>query len=485
MITSSAIHSVRPLVETLHKNGKVVQIADGTPLDGLVTTLWRNISNAKNVRIDGELVDTEATSLDESIRKAGAEKNQAGICEYSDCKASVVAMLVKSVTTMMNNARNVVNPLIVDMVAKVEGDYAQRVRDTAIPLSILPNTFNKFWDNPNIRGALANYETASAKPVSLGGFPVMADESLLWEKIKPGSARLEADMKQYLDDMPEGFLLKVYSMLFSGQNEDLVETSSHISGMLNERNIALTGFLIAQALVAKDPLEGTTVDLTTYRAKLNNYIVELGRQSERYLQRRQREIDSGIMVQKVPHVEVAAGMIPAAIQVNGTVYNNWLSKGGSPEILLGAICLDRETRPEVLLEKGELYAKTWERNVRLFESYYKARKHGHVVEIVRNRMIALVHELDGKEELPAPAPAVIDRIMNIIRNCPQAVVADVPRLITKLICDGIYPHTRAGDVLATIESICETNPDMDVREAALYAAIDLVADFMAEQIITK
>lgn len=482
MITNSAINSVRPLVEAIRAKGVTLRVADGTPLDAAVSVLWGNISKGQTVRVDGEIVDPETVGETDYLRAAGARKNEAGYSDYAAVKADVVQTLVQSVSRMMNTARNVVNPIIRDLTQAIETEYAQQVESSAIPLSILPNIYNKFWDSTAIRGSLANYETTPAKLVALGGFPPM-DEGALWDKVKPTAARLAKDMEEYLQDMPTGWLLTVYSRLFSGQNDDLIESSAHVAGLENERNYVLTGYLIAQALYAKEPLEGYRGGLENYRDRLRDTVIEFGRLAERQIQKREREATQGIMVLKVPHVTIAAGMRSANIVVNAAVYNKWLSRGGSPEILLGAMCVDKETDPDALLEKAEVYTATWERNVRLFESYYKARRNQHIVEIMRGKIYGVMKELEAKDELPVELPAVQARVNQVIQQCPNALLADIPRYVTKIVCDGIYPHTRAGDVLATIEQICEGNPELDPREAALYAAIDLLADFMAEQII--
>ncbi len=57
---------------------------------------------------------------------------------------------------------------------------------------------------------------------------------------------------------------------------------------------------------------------------------------------------------------------------------------------------------------------------------------------------------------------------------------DLYGTIRKLVCNAIFPHTNALQILEAIDAVCHENPKIEVREAALLATIEIVATWVAK-----
>lgn len=68
-----------------------------------------------------------------------------------------------------------------------------------------------------------------------------------------------------------------------------------------------------------------------------------------------------------------------------------------------------------------------------------------------------------------------------IAKIGDAEVKDMVTTVINVVCNSRFYYTDAGTILKAINSVSENNAGTDVREAALIATIQYVADYVADQ----
>ena len=174
-------------------------------------------------------------------------------------------------------------------------------------------------------------------------------------------------------------------------------------------------------------------------------------------------------------------------KVNGRVYTKWLSEGGSVEVIFGLIASgDTNTSRNMIDKKSDYYMREWE----AYETYYRVNEGNKLFDnfkdFVSASFFSLMDTFDDSEtdyinahpKYMENVKELLGREINAIRSDDMEKVYDVAlRVIGK--CRFYY--TSSYNILADIQEASKVNPDTDVREAALLATINYIADYLADQ----
>jgi hypothetical protein len=78
-----------------------------------------------------------------------------------------------------------------------------------------------------------------------------------------------------------------------------------------------------------------------------------------------------------------------------------------------------------------------------------------------------------------------DRLRDFAHKAKQRDLQDLWHFARTAVCQVVFPQTDAEALLLAIDEQSKLHPNKDVRELALYATIELVARWLADQLVVK
>lgn len=99
-------------------------------------------------------------------------------------------------------------------------------------------------------------------------------------------------------------------------------------------------------------------------------------------------------------------------------------------------------------------------------------------------MTRYINEQD-EERLVRPKADLHAKTVSVLSTMQPKDFSDDLTALRRLVCEVLYAHTNARMVLDAMDTAEMENPEMNARECALLACIDLVARWMAAQINVK
>ena len=475
MLSNKSVDAVYALVDRLESAGQVARPMPGTPLDALVKAGIDTVVS---------YVDVNAPDSPYSIIEESKSKDAAGIEQHQVTLDTLADTIAKTVQGNISIARNVVNPLVQQLVDKYEARVGAGRANAENVVAIVPDFFQKIWSNPVITSMVDIYSQAPARQKKLSiSFPAISVDALV-ELLKTGSARFDEELGEYVEKLGLEFIVDVYESLFalSKQYANL-ESSDLLSPYHQNRDFLLVAHLMARKLL-QNPPEGLEVSLIEYREYVAQLVEQSGRAVCRVLEKRDLDSKNRTLVIEYPLERLDQVTSQAEIRVNGEVYNRWLEEGGTPETLFGAYVSDQARSYTRLLTEREQYEGVWKRELAVVQTRVRFEMINIKMDALRAAVQDVINECDdaqlpverqemharAKEELGKITPAMLDKIFFVAR---------------RLVCRSMFFKTDAEKILVAIDAAAEANPDMDIREAATLGATEYVSLWLASQIMIE
>jgi hypothetical protein len=305
--------------------------------------------------------------------------------------------------------------------------------------------------------------------------------------MKTGTSRFDDEVKTFIEYVGDEKLADVYCNAF--EKVDALENKVRPVYNLNmlAKNKDFDSVLIIHLLARrfyKEVPEGVNLSLVDHRDYVSRVIEQSGRIICRFLDDRERAYKRKDLGVQYPSTTFSNDN-PSwnIIYVNGDIYNDWLKNGGCPEILFGSAITHRERGGDTLLEQGEYYKNAWERQCRIRESELKNQMYSKSILALRRAMSKQINQLTDDQLVIEDRGVLHDRLVEQLKDITPKSFKDMYYCVRKLVCRTMFPHTEAEDILCKIDEIGKRYPEMEVREAALLATIDLVTDWVAQFII--
>lgn len=252
------------------------------------------------------------------------------------------------------------------------------------------------------------------------------------------------------------------------------------TGML-DRNDLLLVFLVASNFEEHMP-DGMTVALDQLRLMLSRIREQAGRAVAGELTRRDRDRRNKVLVYEVNkhdwHFSTDGRTV---VKVNNDVYKAYLEENGTPEAIYGAVTSGASTAYQALLDEGDKNAARWARHVGLHTQKVSAQIFTSQREAARLAMVRYINEQD-EEELIRPRAELHKNTVDALGKMQPKDFSDDMAALRRVVCEVLFCHTNAKMVLDAMDTAEMENPEMNARECALLACIDLVARWMAAQI---
>lgn len=383
-------------------------------------------------------------------------------------------------------AKNIVKPLVVDL-ANILDQRAQELKSAPPGSNIVLQvcTIPDLLKDDSFLDSLSFYKGQT--PVSPKGSLKL--ESLSNNEIRAlmqtGHQRTDELVTAWLSTLTPDFPRFIWNNYFTLNNNDAVSDNVYIPE--NDTAFGRVDLFLGTYLVARRILdEVMTSDMTL--ANYKNLVTDIRDYAGASLVVQLREIYRAV---EAKTLVVAALINQKKLIINGELYSDWLNAGGKPEILMGMLVSNQvSTKQAMIDEKAEQHLRKWEtyqmlettRNNNAFFDRYKMA----IVEAFASQMVELT---DAEKEMNLRNADRFDSILirarDYISGLKQDDLTKVHEIALKLVAEIRFKHTSAYQMLNDIEEAFKANPNIDVREAALFAAINYLGDWLGDMVTTK
>lgn len=485
MINDSALPLAIELANQLRDNTKL-GLKHGSPLEELVRYSYPT-------QLGSEYNGNQPDNADiYQIPECSRTKNQQGVVMHDVATTEVISKVGSIIADNLRTARAVVNPMILSAVDTVTTEMDRIQMGKTNPYTILPDHFSDVWNNPILVSLIEPYKDVPNYDIrSISGLPGFNDVNVD-DLLATGIARFDEDLAKVPTNHNPSWLNQVYQLgIVEASNQDAqFDTENNISSLVDmmakpyfNRDEILAVFIMTKQLLADVP-NGTRGDLAHIKEMLAAIMSETGRVLNHILSRRERIMRNRELIIGYPSVGndyLQYYNKELIIEVNGDVYNMWLKEGGSPEALFGSAASTREKSYTALLENAEGFVERWNRESRVINTRIRMQKNVNLLEALK---ISISREINKLEEdaLPAPREILHGLLDKEIKMLKDKDLENVYFAARQLICRSIFPNTESEKILCAIDKAMTDNPDIQPREAASMATIELVTDWLCEWI---
>lgn len=484
MLQKASVESVITLAKKISESGLSMIPHQNTPLSIAVNESYSPIIDTAE--------SADLYRLSECIQKASMRDAGEGCYPHDNVMETLVEMASSAVQKNILLARTVVNPQIKQVVDAVESTLSKAAIRAANPIAIIPDTFDGVWASPTLTSLVGRYEDVPVrdvvKPAYFGSRATDDVQGLL----KSGSSAFDSEVAAWVEGLGVDFVMDVYNTVFAQAylNESGPKLHDFLSTLrdnnpLMARNRALAVYLMARTL--KDQPESEAgVDLSTFREVLTENMEQAGRMVAQAMARRIQETDAKLLLTSWPTTDTGNALLNgAAIVVNGECYTAWLNEGGSPEILLGSFVTDRETGYGALLAAGDRYKQEWERVLLMRKSQVNSHRFNTILQSLGAAITDIINGMADDDMVVINRAAYHARLREVLGTFGSGDFENLYTAARTALVFTLYAHTDAERILKAMDEILNQMPKLDVREAALYAVIDVVSSWVLSLIEVK
>lgn len=492
MIRDNVIESVLPISEeAAFTDNLALRPVSGSPLE--------SVCRASNPLLykEGE-VDLNPFM----IAEASKNKRPDGVSSHDETMEEAVQHVSKIVSANLALARGTVNPVVKRVVDNAQQKISQHTMALSQPYTVVQDRFHAVWDNPVLENFVSRYEDSPALRInSLGGMPDLSVDQIE-DAAMTGVDRFDSELTELINAHSANWLESVYQMAFKQYTSDENNTSffeiigvDNVEDLLRRsrhhgtRDVLIVVFCLARKFFSDAP-EGASVTLQQLRDWMSTLMNQTGRIICQVMERRNRENRKNRLVVSYPGGNIDIHKNNGAnILVNADVYPRWIKEGGTPEALMGAAVTDKEMSYTLLLDT-EKYEKAWRRHERIISTEIRSKR-----QTVSHKALfdAVAYEINTMEDngLLSDAEAGDSlrqekhkALTTCMGNVTGNALSDERFYYTsrKLVCDVLFPRTEANAILSAIDTAASENEDIDIREAGYLATIEIVSDWVADQI---
>lgn len=506
MLRSTSISAIMTMVEKLIQTNVVICPKPQTPLSEIVMKCYSPSLNARVVDSDGS--DKKADGALETLqdlswmlRNPPANLAPVEAPCHGDFSESFVRTLAESVRGNITVARNVVTPMINSIVDLVETRRKNNQTTIASTLAVVQDNFEDIWSSPALDSLVERFKDSPAHgDVELFDVHPMLSEEQVIAMMHTGVSRFDKELDDWIEQVGRACFVEVYSRYFVPRTDN--ETGARLdpsqygfnihwlgTNGYAARNDYLAVHLIARSLLENIP-EGVDMSADEYRLMMAGVLEQTGRTICRLFDERENDRENRRLVIQWPmqNAEFRADQPTCGhLVVNGDVYTQWLSEGGTPEILLGSSVTDREMGFGTLIEKREHYESSWKYRMTVVRSAQNSREFSVVLSALRDALTQCINDMPDAQITAGSRGDMHVKLATLLENVYINDVAgdSIYRTVRKLVCSVLFANRDVRTILDNMEGVAKIHADLDVREVALLATIELLTLWFAGLIDIK
>lgn len=472
MLRKSALFSVKALSESLQGKGIVLSTSTNSELSELVR-MSAPVFNF-NVNSDVPMPYEEFANI-----------ISIGTQDESDCSEHTLQLnalteqLGSLVTSHIFYAKNVVRPLVVKFAEALQ-QYKENSKgiDASTMFDVKVENLPEIMMDSSFLGTLEYYDGKSILVPSKSINLEMKSEEDIRAMMLTGSSRVDNLINEWLLTLPSTFASDIWTQFFVTGSGSFNLTQSVYQYQAARESLAV--LLLSNKLFA-EVAAGRNESLGSYKSVVDEYREWAGALLSVSL----KKIATSI---KVKQLVLAIQNDGKKIVLNGIVYNEWLQEGGKPEIILGLATTGQFiSQRSAIDEKAKEYESAWYS----YCSYFKTIEANKVFQNFKDQLLHLFsvsyNEQDETEKEyllknPNVAQVSLDLFKAEVDSLKPNDMNDVFGLALCAIAKCRFGYTSAYQILNDINEVGKANPNIDVREAALLAAINYLSCYVANQI---
>ena len=506
----SANDAVCDLINQLTDVGIVAGPKTDTPLAELCKASYPDGLEGEVVYYENGLPKTrEAFVGPRDVIEASIVPEVDGTSTHDHLIETYSQLAARSIQDSFLLARTVVNPIIREALVAIHERIDETIQSNVNRISVLPVEAPEALLSPALADLVARYSDTAFEEVTVQHvFPDMNVEQTI-DAAMTGSKSYDGPLRALLEGTSPEIIRSVFQGVFSANIEpdkeaqaDKLEivTSGNISpsnlsyfvrypdtDYPNAKTAALLSFLLAKKFMNDVP-EGVNMGLSDYKAYVSSIMEQSGRVLAIYLRKQADQFKRQTLVLDYPRrrPEAIYASDNASIKVDKHIYNEWLSQGGSPEIILGAYVvgdlkdIDKGTP---LLENAQRYKDAWSRFYGLLKTEQMSKIFNTTVAAVRDVVSSMIATSD--EKLGLNRAEAQQRLATIVEGLAVYDTKNIHALVRDVICATMFPRKDVKKILALVDFYAESNPNAPVVEAAYWSMMDLVVDWVGSMIQTE
>lgn len=452
---------------------KTVALKIGTPLSVLQASTFL-------VPTD-DIKDKDTYAQHIKIMQKFNEDTKEKISSHTDTANAAVNAIAPGIRNQLHVYRNVVNPLIKDLLDKIDYDIQNVSKQPVTDMEVIEWNLPLPYYNDKLEDLSYRYSSHGTVDVTLSCIADMPATSDIINLLSTGIASLDSAINDWIVSLGEDYIANIWTKAFMTKESLLKLLVSKEDGQA----VSLLIYLMAEKLVTHEPLDCFKVNRGTFTRELGAIRDFAGKYVYRYIQLNKETIAKKNLVISV---------IGNKTTVHALVYNDWLENGGSVEILLGNMLSNQKLlNGELLINKGQELINRW-------NTYYTIQKQQRdnyqvnnirksIEKNFRTQMNEARQKIRNNETIDIPNINECDKIEQLFKQEINSYgginVIDLPTVITRLICRSRFYKTNAEQFLTKLNKIMTDNPDLPPFEASTIATIEYIVEWNLSQVEIK
>lgn len=472
MITQSSTNAAYGTAQVLAERGVHLTAIPNTPLSELVNISLRTAACVQNTTGIVETVPSFADLLMSSANNSDAVQHN----DHDEIMANAVAAVGQAICYNNQLAKNTVNPMVERVSQAAAKALEVNTQQRSVPVEIQPVYDNTFWSTPYAREVFGRYGETQLESVTYNGPAIPFDPQYL----NTGVEGFDASIQEYVQSLMEGNQSQTAEYYWNASfGKGSFSTKDVLMGGREAINAGIVLYLGA-AYLSGNPPEGANYSATEWEILCNNIKAQAGRVVARGFQKLERDRRLNQMVIEYPQAPV----VGSKIFVDGQVYNKFLNEGGSPEVILGGYFNGRVNDYQRLLAEKDAFVGKWKASQAVLVSQAVGES---MVALIGALSTAITEEINAlsDDELHVERAALHARLREQLKFVSSKDIDNLWCVSRRLICRTLFPHTDAESTLEAIDEQMRLQPELNVREAALYATIDQLAKWLSKLIAVE
>lgn len=457
---------------SLEHNEVLLTPQAGSPLASLV-----NVADAFNWSFDHISTLAQDEQVDALAQMVDDETVSEMAPSVDHHNGQMVRDIAAAVTTHISYAKNTVLPLVLQ--------YQNQVQEVMETPDSLVNKFNVIvTDLPEV---MQDYNfRAEVEKLSAGGglepekqvtIPCEGP-SFVCKYLQTGAASTDKQIALWCTSLGDERLVKLWDFFYGkGQGSIIAKMNNKDDGV----EYALFAFLTARRLYDDVP-DGVAMTLVEYRRYILQY-TECAAQALRNAYGREDALDkSGIVVSTYNKFNYD-------VRVNGKTYREYLKQGGKNEVIFGSMYAGATAQTiNDLLGKTDEYYQLYSRQEAIISATRRlqtASVFKGALKTIFNKLLSDVstEEAQAHTTFGLTTAVIATRVQDVIESLSTDELKDVNAACLKVMCRARFEYTDAEKFFTSMNEAQQANPSLDAREVAHIATIELITDYVSDQII--
>lgn len=480
MISTESCNAILNIVDRATKTNTVIGASDQSVLGACVVA--SNTYTVDNFQSETGFIENWQESLTESpvfgAKSPITVKDDNGEstiiiptsihAKTMDEASSIIAQAAKNA---MQHAQNVATPVIGDFIEAVN-DAMSADEEFVERYEIVDITPDEAWGQPVILAALDNYKAfASPKTLKRADIPRINIPADYNPQILTGSKAIDECVARLLSNHGLSAAGAI-GLIFNGQDDAGVYPAQY----WRDQDTELLKFLISQWLI-DNPIPNCGMGGMQWSTITNQLSTAYGSICRIMLGMMERDIKS----KKLFYLH---DVVSDRIYVNGVVYDQWLSSGGSPELIFGCVMQGDYSaiNCQNMIDNSAKILAAWSsahtaiRNARRSKRESVLREAAFTAALGQIDALAIEYYAPGanKQSMVANARKVIERLSNYELDNLETCAIDI-------VCDVMFPHTPSKSILRDVNAQLES--EVELQDALMCAASNYITDWVVGSLI--